>query len=71
MTTILSELEAESLTPITSPTLHHALTGRLRAMIIDGVLAPGSKINEAALCKPSAFPEPRFGRRCAALLESG
>lgn len=36
---------------IERPTLHDALVDRLRVMIIEAALAPGSKVNEQALCE--------------------
>jgi len=37
--------------PIDRQTLHQELVGRLRAMILDGTLKPGSKIREVALAE--------------------
>ena len=37
--------------PIVRQTLHEAVLGRVRDMVIEGVLAPGTRINEVQLCR--------------------
>lgn len=42
--------EEDLAAPIAVRTLHEELVDRLRALIVDGALEPGAKINEQALC---------------------
>jgi DNA-binding GntR family transcriptional regulator len=37
--------------PIPRPVLHEQVAGRLRQMLVEGVIAPGAKLNERALCE--------------------
>ncbi|SDG65700.1 GntR family transcriptional regulator [Propionivibrio dicarboxylicus] len=44
-----SDLADGAITPIDRPTLHSVVVSRLRDMIIEGVLLPGTRINEGQL----------------------
>ena len=46
-----AETAAERRGPIARPSLHEQLVGNLRRMIMDGDLAPGSKVPEKTLCE--------------------
>ena len=56
-----SELEAPE--RIARPSLHEAIVTRVRDMIIEGDLAPGTRIHEGNWATSSASPARRSARR--------
>ncbi len=48
---MLPETVADTVTSIERSALHAAVAARLKAMIIEGVLAPGARLNERVLCE--------------------
>lgn len=48
---MLPETIADTVTSIDRSALHAAVAARLKAMIIEGVLAPGARLNERVLCE--------------------